>query len=86
MPTLRKRVKRFDEEVAPPFVNISIAKLKNLRLKRFEVILLTITISSICRFDFHNFSDDLYLYKKIIRFVELINDDQKVLLSIHLVL
>merc|ERR1712200_93912 len=36
MPTLRKRVKRFDEEVAPPFVNISIAKLKNLRLKRFE--------------------------------------------------
>ena len=36
MPTLRKRVKRFDEEVAPPFVSISIAKLKNLRLKRFE--------------------------------------------------
>ena len=36
MPTLRKRVKRFDEEVAPPFVNISIAKLKNLHLKRFE--------------------------------------------------
>ena len=36
MPTLRKRVKRFDEEVVPPFVNVSIAKLKNLRLKRFE--------------------------------------------------
>ena len=36
MATLRKRVKRFDEEVAPPIVNVSLAKEKNLRLKKFR--------------------------------------------------
>ena len=36
MNTLRKRVKRFDEEVAPPIVNVSLAKEKNLRLKKFR--------------------------------------------------
>ena len=36
MSTLRKRVKRFDEEVAPPIVNVSLAKEKNLRLKKFR--------------------------------------------------
>ena len=36
MPQLRKRVKRFDEEVAPPLVNVALAKEKNLRLKKFR--------------------------------------------------
>ena len=36
MAALRKRVKRFDEEVAPPIVNVSLAKEKNLRLKKFR--------------------------------------------------
>ena len=35
MPTLKKRSKKFDEEVAPELVNVTEAKLKNLRYKRF---------------------------------------------------
>ena len=62
MPTLRKRVKRFDEEVAPPFVNISTAKLKNLRLKRFEVILSTTYINH--KYDF---SDTGQVFSKRIK-------------------
>ena len=35
MPKLRQRVKRFDEEVAPPIVNVALAKIKNMRLEKF---------------------------------------------------
>ena len=33
---LKKRSRKFDEEVAPSLVNISNAKVKNWRLKRFS--------------------------------------------------
>ena len=36
MDTLRKRKRRFDEELASEFTSVTSAKLKNLRLKRFK--------------------------------------------------
>ena len=36
MNTLRKRKRRFDEELASEFTSVTSAKLKNLRLKRFK--------------------------------------------------
>ena len=36
MDTLRKRKRRFDEELANEFTMVTAAKLKNLRFKRFK--------------------------------------------------
>ena len=37
VPLLKKRTRRFDDEVAPELVNVRDAKLKNYRFKRFKL-------------------------------------------------
>ena len=38
VPTLKKRRRRFEEETAPELVNVTNAKVKNDRLRRFKLI------------------------------------------------